>query len=220
MSVTVTTPAPSYRLATVAEFKAAQGIATSADDTVIGQFLDRSSDKIVAYCNRAFAMETITETIRTDLTDRLKLKKYPVNQVISVSYNGVVIDPSLYSVDEPEKGYINAIDINGLPLLWQSTYGRFSYTVVYNTGYFLDDFPSMTPNPYGAPSLPDDIAATCIELSDISYAAKGKDRNIVSESTPDVVTIAYKGSVRGAADGAAEELSFLGALNPYKRFNL
>lgn len=214
MSVIITTPSSSYQLATVAQFKEMQGVTTNNDDDVIASFIDRASAQITSYCGHSFGLETITETMASRGDVILKTSKYPINAVTSIALNSfdgagfVTVSPALYSVDQPEMGYIYNDDG------WQYTAGRFGYKVVYTTGYILPNAATGTPN------LPYDITATCLELVAITYAMCGIDRNIIKEGSPDIGDITYAGAVKGALTPAQQTISVLSTLNSYRRFNI
>lgn len=104
MAITVITPAQSFQLTTVADVKEVLGITVGTDDVLIGKMIDRVSDAIATFTKRQFAQETISETLpMPDVTQFMLLSEFPIVTVTEVKLESEVIDPTLFSVDEPEK---------------------------------------------------------------------------------------------------------------------
>jgi Phage gp6-like head-tail connector protein len=59
MAVTVTVPPGTTKLVALADLKAILGIADSANDTLLGNIIQRGSDAIARFCNRVFAQRTV-----------------------------------------------------------------------------------------------------------------------------------------------------------------
>jgi Phage gp6-like head-tail connector protein len=55
MAVTATVPPGTTKLIALADLKAILGITDSANDTLLGNIIQRGSDAIARFCNRVFA---------------------------------------------------------------------------------------------------------------------------------------------------------------------
>lgn len=207
MTITITSAAESYKLATVTQLKAILGITTSTDDTLMGILLDRASAQVVGYCNQGFAKETITETVKSEGRCNLKLSRKPIVSITSVTYDGTLLDAADYSLQEPELGFL--FNSNG----WNHTYGERLYSVVYVAGYILPSFATGTIN------LPLDITAACLDIAKTMYLNKDSDPTISKESVPDVYDAEY-GGTSSSSGGTSAILQSINALGRYKRFNI
>lgn len=207
MTITITSAAESYKLATVTQLKAILGITTSTDDTLMGVLLDRASAQVVGYCNQGFAKETITETLSSNGGYNLKLTRKPIVSITSITYDGTLVDASEYTLQEPAAGFV--YNNNG----WNCTYGEYLYSVVYVAGYVLPSFTAGTIN------LPLDITAACLDIAKTLYLNKDSDPTISKESVPDVYDATY-GSTSNSSGGTSAVLQSVNMLNRYKRFNI
>ena len=210
MTFIVTTAASSYKLTTVADLKALMKITSSTDDTLMSSCIDRASAQIVAFCNRGFAKETLTETVKSNGGINLVVKRTPIVSITSITLAGTLVDASAYSLDEPAAGFI--YNENG----WNCTYGKNSYSIVYVAGYVLPSFITGTIN------LPEEVSAACLELAKSLYLGGARDPNITRDSVPDVRDVTYGGSSSSVAGGSSASaiLNALAPLQRYKRFSL
>lgn len=104
-SITVLTPATNFDLATLTEAKLLMGMSLTdtSDDQQLQLWIDMNSATIATMCNRTFAREEVSETWRELAPGhRIFLSHYPAHAVDieSVTANGVLIDPSLYELEE------------------------------------------------------------------------------------------------------------------------
>lgn len=139
--VTVTTPAASTDLTTLANAKADLGIAGTDSDGQLAQLIRRASDTARAYLGRRLARVTVTETFRPetgpgptmDWPDALPLTHWPD---VSVASAAVDDDDGLaaseYEVD-PETGLLYRLDAQGYRSRWEP----FVKVVVSYTGGWL-----------------------------------------------------------------------------------
>src|SRR5882724_4024615 len=63
MAVTVTVLPATTKLIALADLKAILGITDGANDTLLGNIIQRGSDAIARFCNRVFAQRTVIETL-------------------------------------------------------------------------------------------------------------------------------------------------------------
>jgi hypothetical protein len=142
----VTTPAASYDLTLLATVKAALGIKDRKSDVLLKAYIRQASDAIAQYCNRVFAIETVTETFRLGHADQpllyqafrrdhhtseLILKRYPVITITSVTENDTLLDATMYETD-PSVGALRRL-CSDQRSFWQG--GK--TVVVYSSGYVL-----------------------------------------------------------------------------------
>jgi hypothetical protein len=69
----ITTPSTT-KLIALADLKAILGITDGANDALLGNIIQRGSDAIARFCNRAFAQRTVIETLLGPGGQLLKLK--------------------------------------------------------------------------------------------------------------------------------------------------
>jgi len=62
------------------------GITDSANDTLLGNIIQRGSDGIARFCNRVFAQRTVIETLPGTGGQLLKLKFSPVVTLTSIGF--------------------------------------------------------------------------------------------------------------------------------------
>jgi hypothetical protein len=155
--VAVTTAASSYNLTTRAKVVAELRLSnpSGADLALIDQQITDASAAIAGYCNRTLLSESVTETFWPDPTalnfrgggswegafwsrgaagvseERLRLDRWPVTAVTSVTMDGDLVASTLYRRDD-EAGLLFALDDSGYPDLWR--FGK-SIIVAYAGGY-------------------------------------------------------------------------------------
>lgn len=207
MSITITTAAESYKLITVAQFKANIGLTTSTDDTEIGLMIDRVSAQIVAYCNQNFAKQTYTETLSGSGGKNLLLTNTPIVSITSITYDGTLVEASEYVLQEPGIGIVWNNNC------WNYTRGEYQYSVVYLAGYILPSFTTGTPN------LPLDIQAACLEMVKTMYYGRTRDSSISKEAVPDVYSVEY-GTNGSSSNDSNKLLSGLATIGNHRRFNV
>jgi hypothetical protein len=179
MTLQVITSATSYDLvsAGVAALELGQA------DALTARFIAVASAEVAAYADRVFALETVQETFYS--TDRcLRLSRYPVTAVASVTQNGATIDPAGYMVDTA--GMLTA------GRCWAGT-----VTIIYTAGYALPD---------GAP-LPLQRAV----LAQVAYlrTKHGRDPMVRSIAVPGVIDKSFfaPGATAGGLCAEAAELA-------------
>jgi hypothetical protein len=192
----------SYDLTTTAAVAALLGI---EDDATLAQRVTAQSRLIANLCDRAFVRQTVTESFRIDYWEsprkELKLDQWPVQEIISITENDTVIDPSEYEFNN-ESGVV-----------WTVSWGWWGFcqglTVVnYVSGYNLPD-----DAPY-----PLQLAAT--ELIRAGHFTSARDPTIRSTSHGDSsVTFGDYYNRFGITSGGATALppNVAGLIEPYKR---
>jgi hypothetical protein len=163
--VTVTEPAANYNLTTrtrvLAELKRTGE--TRADDNLLDQQIADASAAIARYCNRVLLSEGVEEIFWPDpnaLNHRgggwwganfwswrgfagqeieiVRLDRYPVSSVYSVTLDGDLVDPSEYRLD-PLAGLLYRLDPAGYPWTW---FVAQSVVVDYTGGYAAGQIPA------------------------------------------------------------------------------
>ena len=106
MAVTVTVPPSTTKLIALADLKAILGITDSANDTLLGNIIQRGSDAIARFCNRVFAQRTVIETLPGTGGQLLKLKFSPIVTLTSIAFDGETVDSDTYTLIEPDAGMV------------------------------------------------------------------------------------------------------------------
>jgi hypothetical protein len=188
MAVTVIVPPSTTKLIALADLKAVLGITDSANDTLLGNIIQRGSDAIARFCNMVFAQRTVQETLPGPGGQLLKLKFSPVVTLTSITLDGETVDPDTYTLTEPEAGIVFCESY------WAYTGHKYGYTATYTHGYNL---PEMD----GTDTLPHDIQQAALELCKGMWLARQRDPSVTMESVPDVYTVQY-GAKNGGSLGA------------------
>jgi hypothetical protein len=207
MAITVTAAPSTTKLIALADLKAILGITDSANDTLLGNIIQRGSDAIARFCNRVFAQRTIQETLPGPGGQLLKLKFSPIVTLTSIALDGETVDSDTYTLTEPEAGIVFRESY------WAYTGHKYSYTATYVHGYNLPDMS-------GADTLPYDIQQAALELCKGMWLARQRDPSVSMESVPDVYTVQYGGQGNGGALVGAIPLNVQELLLPYKEFKL
>lgn len=82
---TVITPADSYDLVTLEDYKIDAGITTSTDDVYLARAISRASSAIMTYCGRIFAAEEVRDDFTCHNEHSLILSRFPVISVTSMT---------------------------------------------------------------------------------------------------------------------------------------
>jgi hypothetical protein len=207
MAVTVTASLSTTKLIALADLKAVLGITDSANDTLLGNIIQRGSDAIARFCNRVFAQRTVQETLPGPGGQLLTLKFAPITTLTSIALDGETVDSSTYTLTEPEAGIVFCESY------WAYTGHAYSYTAIYTHGYNLPDMA-------GTDTLPHDIQQAALELCKGMWLARQRDPSVTMESVPDVYTVHYGGKGNGGALVGAIPLNVQELLLPYREFNL
>jgi hypothetical protein len=205
--LTVITPALSYRL--TSEVRARDQLQLSVE-AVPGPYLldliDAASFAIANHCNRAFARETVTETVRPCGSGPLILSRAPVVGDVAVLLDGNAVTPDTMECNR-SAGLLYRLDG------WRRSpwYGR-SAVVTYTAGWILpEDSAFGTALP--ADRLPADVEQACLTLVAARIAGRGRDPMLRSESTEGVGSASYIAT----ADMGAMPPQATAALAPYLR---
>lgn len=95
------------RLTSLENVKLFLGITNTDDDVLLGEILEGVSDAIETDLRRAIALGTYSEKfdIDDDYTDELNLRNYPVNSIVALTDNGVLLTENTQYY-WTEQGYI------------------------------------------------------------------------------------------------------------------
>lgn len=195
--------------ALLADVKADLGITDAALDSALERRILAASALVERYCNRAFR-RTVgkVEKLAGYGTTRLLPSLTPIESVASITYDGAIVDPSLYEIETDSGGNGWAIFAEGgwlwtTPGVQTSAEGpnplpgmeRKLYAVTYTGGFTLPNDTVPTTNPV----LPFEIQEATTLLSAHLYAQRGRDGNVVSESVGDAsVNLGFIGGVDAA----------------------
>jgi hypothetical protein len=206
MSVlTVTVPAASLNLTTLAIVKDELDIIDAAQDTRLARWISEASSQIHRWINRSLVSETVSELFPgcgssrpdwmfgdvrrsldnggTHATYRLLLARFPVSSIDSVVIDdGDPLDAATYTLDG-EKGVLY------LPY-WSGS----KIVVVYTGGYAL----TATS---GVQTMPGAVVQAATAMVCLRHAMRGRDPSLRSVDVPGVLSETYWVGAKGE-DGA------------------
>lgn len=193
--LTVLTPATTSDLTVLATVKAEMGITDRASDVALAGFIRQASDVVAKFCNRVFARETVSQTIRLDHRhDVLILKRFPIASITAIVENDVALGPSDYELNG-ETGVLQRLHSDTVTF-WP----RGKVVVTYTSGFDL---------PRGLPSGIERAAILLVK----SYASGGdRDPMVRSETIDGAGSTDY---FSGGATGLPPEVE--GLLIPHRK---
>lgn len=208
--LTITSPAATTDLTTLAAVKAELGITTTTDDAYIATLIAAASAAAVAWCRRTFAHTGYSETFRpssltggysgSPASSRLRLGAWPVASVVSVAEGTAPLAPTDYELDA-EAGILWRLDAAGNRIAWPNS----KITVAFSAGWLL-------PNEVGR-TLPVDIERAAILLTKTSYMARARDPLVKAESVAGVLDTQFWVGAVGASSLLPEAENLLA---PYR----
>lgn len=160
--VTVTAPRDEASLVTLEALKAELQITATETDEYLSGLLVRASEGIEAYCNRIFAVETVSEAFRLrGALDILLLRRWPVIEVDSVTVDDVALDADEFEVD-PETGHLYRLS-GELRVAWTPA----RIVVAYSAGF---------------EAIPGPVQQALFELVKLGQASRTRDPSLRSEN--------------------------------------
>jgi hypothetical protein len=203
--VTVTVPATSTMLCTVADLKTELGGIETDDNSRFFRLIRAASQKVVAYLHRPLALETVSEAFRREHGDRradcLNLSRYPIIVVTSVTEDGVALTTADYEVD-PARGQLFRLS-NDCRTCWTAA----KIVVVYQAGYKLPGVSDAT--------LPADIEEAALRLASQSYTSPEQAPGLRSIIVPGVVEKQFWDQSASGEDGDELPPDIRALLDPY-----
>jgi hypothetical protein len=192
---TVITPAKSRDLTTLATAKDELQITGSSYDKRLKRWITEESVAVEGYCGRRLVSETLQQTFTfrqdTGQSADLRLVLWPVTEVISVTWDNVVLTPDQWNLDA-EAGLLRRWDGENFCYVPWFDYPPWFYhlypsvvVVQYVGGYTL-----------GVDVPPDIEAAVLIQLQNHKFAGQ-RDQTIRSETVPNVLSTTYATPVAG-----------------------
>lgn len=207
--LTVITAAEETRLASLTTFKTELGITGTDDDERLGELLDQASALVVAYLDRPLAYEVVSEMFRDGeipASPDLYVCRWPVVNVVSVTENGVLLDPLYYEIDG-SYGIIYRLDADGYRTNWQDGATR-KVVVQYSAGHRL-------PGEAGR-SLPLDIERATMDIARGMYQSQRRDPSLKSMEVPGVLKEDYwVGEIGSTVGGVPSTVA--SSLDRYRR---
>lgn len=207
--LTVTTPATSYRLTTLAKLSDSIGTAALGCDDILEEYLDRASGIICAYLDvpraedgtTTLASEELVERIQLDeASNSLTLARYPIVAVDSVTVAGEVIADTDYLVRKAF-GEILRMDADGNQSDWPASA---IILIEYTAGWTL-------PGVAGR-NLPYDIEDCCLRIAQRLWFDRERDTLLKSEQYVGVLSFNYQEAAEGLY---ADELNMI---HRYRRY--
>jgi hypothetical protein len=203
----------SYALTTVARLCRRLGIAEptpgSTAEADLHHEINSASSAIARYCDRSFVKGTVTEKVRGYGNDTLRLSRYPLISITSVSLSGSSVDANAWATtpeqEDAEAGLLRHLtdswewtadyQVGASPELRTGT-ERPSYSVVYVGGYVLPGAATeLSPQ-----TLPPELEEACLLTCVAMYRSRGRDQSVLSESLLSA-SRTYAGSTANTAIG-------------------
>lgn len=201
--LTVTTPAESHRLTTLASVKGELRLTGGGDDEFLLDMIDRASAVIRRWCNRSLALEAVREVVRsTNPAPTLLLSRWPVVSVTSVAIGTTDLADTEYEA-ETDNGMLYRLTAGDSRCPWPV--GKI--TIDYQAGYVLPGQPGRT--------LPDDIERAAIMLVKAGWFSRTRDPLVRSEDVAGVMSTSFW--VGGFTDGASLPPDVGGLLSPHRQ---
>lgn len=174
--LTVTVAASSYDLTTLANVKAELNIIDGASDAVLRRYISGASQAAMQYCNRVFAVETVSEQFLPGHPGRLfrggvkplQLSRWPLVAVTSVTENAVPLVLTTDYLTDSANGQLTRMDSSAYPRSWSPL----PLTAVYSAGYA---------------TTPADLEDAIIRMVTKRWSAKGRDATLKQENIPGVL---------------------------------
>lgn len=194
--LTVTTPAISKDLTTVAAVKADLGVSSTANDAVLATMVTQASKFVAKYCRREFVAETVTETFRpypfvdsaslNNLPDYIWLRRTPVvafsqdgNGNLLFTRDGEALTENVDFECDHSIGRIVWL-WNDMPLRWHFRKLVIPYIGGFTTGH-----------------VDDDVQRATIETVKQLWFFRSRDPYVKAHEIPNVASITYADVMRG-----------------------
>jgi hypothetical protein len=178
--LTVTSPASSYDLTTLATAKEDLGISDSSQDAKLSRLITAASRAVATYLNRVMAKETVVETIRfDDVQEYVVLQRAPVVTITSAVEDGTTVDADEYETDQ-DSGTLYRLDASGYRHVWIACK---SLVVTYEGGWVLPGNSGRT--------LPEDIEQGTLAMLRGVWSASGRDPMLKAERVDGVGELEY-----------------------------
>lgn len=212
--LTITAPASSARLTTVATARTRMELVDKSKDELLGDYIDQASAAVVRHCNRgAFGRETLSEAFRFGGADLnryahhhrpsvIQLTRYPVASIASVTEDS---DAPLTAVDyeaDLRAGQLFRLDGNDFRRRWCASR---KVVVAYTAGYLL-------PGEVGR-NLPSEIEDATLRLVKAAYFAGNRDPLVKVDETVGVERQEYWVGAVGENGALPPDVAAL--LSPY-----
>ena len=170
--LTVTSPAASTALTTLAAVKADLGAAaTGVADAALESLIGEAASAVAGFCHRVLARETVSETFRRTgrrQPEALTLARCPVASVATVTEDGAALATDEWELDA-ENGFLYRL-ADDERAWWSGT----KIVVAYAGGWLLPGDPSA--------DLPEAISRACLITVATWFQARGRDGMLRSES--------------------------------------
>jgi hypothetical protein len=164
-----------------------------ATATRITESIEDACDLIAQYCDRDFSHNAA----KTDLlagygTLELTVLQPPINNLVSVSFDGAALDPTTYEClgDDLRRGVIvllagaqwtSGLDDGGVGRNRVTDHERRRYSVVYDAGYYTPAQGVPVPNTYNVQPVPRPVARAAIMAAIWFFLNDGTDPTLTGE---------------------------------------
>jgi len=211
MAITIVTPAVTTDLTTLSTVLFELGLTSDngARDAYINRAIKSASEAITQYLNRPLAQQRIKETMRSKGLNTLIVRRAPVTTLHQIMFNGEVVDPSHYRLEDAGTGIIRRRG----GYLWAHTGYDDAYEVEYTYGYTLPPAANFT--------LPATLEQACVFAVSSIWQAKGRDITVRREKLDDVYEVEY-GNPSSAQSNISSGLParVIAMIEPYRFVNV
>lgn len=176
---TVTSPALSYNLTTLAVVKDELSITNGASDATLKRYLSWASAALAQECNRVFAAETVQDKLWparqlspvSSHFEVLQIARWPLQSITSLTETEGTTTTTLVEgtnfVGDYATGQLYRLDSSGRIIRWSAC----PKVIVYIGGYA---------------TIPGDLQDAVTRMVRNRYRAKGRDSFLMSENIPGV----------------------------------
>lgn len=198
--LTVVTPASSYDLTTLAVVKDELGITDTNADATLTRWIAESSERIRAYTERDWGLETVTELFRMNNRETffgghphhvglhgLRLARWPITEITSLVEDDIytLVQGVDFEIDA-NAGLVYRLFNGGMPggeLRWHWRHRK--VLVSYSGGYSLPEYSG------GHGSAPLRLQQACLALIKGRWGGRTRDPSLRSFIIPGVIEKSY-----------------------------
>jgi hypothetical protein len=179
-SILTVTAAPTHTNLTTPDVVAADlQIDAEGDNTQLYADIGSVSQSVSGFIGRDLGKATLSELFRvTARCEALRLTRFPIVEITSVTENGEVLDAEDFEVDGKRRVYRLSSDC-------RTCWPRGKIVIVYKAGYLLPEDNGYEAGQVGA--LPADVEKAAVIACRALYQARGRDPMVKSETVPGVI---------------------------------
>lgn len=224
MTLRVCTSSTETTLLSLADYKAAAGITTTADDAIITSALSRATALIEGYLGYPLRRQVYDESVGGYGSLELLVSRTPITAIEAVYYSTDTVDPASYEIGNRGAGLIYR------ELGWPWTAGieydltahvvpkseTRTYRIVYEAGYCLAGSTADGWLTTGE-AVPPDVEAALVSATTFVYKNAARDFSVTSKKIGDL-EIEYQNASEVQKSVSGLPASVKGMLSHLRRF--